>query len=97
MGGRSGTPGYMPTGGSPPSGWMGEADLSQAIRHRDQLPADEPGPDPDDDQEVQRAVPHVVIGLLLRNLWVWLHHVVLSSRGGAVGGTTGSCSGWSGC
>ena len=36
---------------------LGQADLPQAVRDRDQLPADEPVPDSDDDQEVQRAVP----------------------------------------
>ncbi len=40
---------------------------------------------------------YVAIGLLLRNLWVWLHHVVLSSPPGVSGGTTGTSCGWIGC
>ena len=39
-----------------PARGLGQADLSQAVRDRDRLPADEPVPDSDDDQEVQRAV-----------------------------------------
>src|SRR5262249_53749946 len=38
------------------AGGLGQDDLSQAVRDRDQLPADEPVPDPDDDEEVQRTV-----------------------------------------
>ena len=40
-----------------PARGLGQADLSEAVRDRDRLPADEPVPDSDDDQEVQRAVP----------------------------------------
>ena len=45
---------------------------------------------------------YVAIGLLLRNLWVWLHHFVLSSprRGGRrynwdLPAWNGCCFGWS--
>ena len=40
---------------------------------------------------------YVAIGLLLRNLWVWLHHVVRRRRGGGAGGTTGIGCESSGC
>ena len=40
-----------------PARGLDQADLSEAVRDRDRLPAGEPVPDSDDDQEVQRAVP----------------------------------------
>ena len=59
---------------------LGEGHVSEAVRDRDQLSADEPMPDPDDNKEVRRPVLlYVAIAVLLRNLWVWLHHFVLSS------------------
>ena len=48
---------YAYWGITPQRRGLGQADLSQAVRDRDRLPADEPAPDSDDDQEVQRAVP----------------------------------------
>src|SRR5262249_60639174 len=48
---------YAYWGMTPQAGGLGQADLPQAVRDRDQLPADEPVPDSDDDQAVQRAVP----------------------------------------
>ncbi len=48
---------YAYWGITPKRGGLGQADLPQAVRDRDQLPADERVPDSDDDQEVQRAVP----------------------------------------
>ena len=44
-------------GDRPQAGGLGEGHVPQAVRDRDELSADEPVPDPDDDQEVQRAVP----------------------------------------
>ena len=39
------------------AGRLGEGDVPETVRDRDELSADEPVPDSDDDEEVQRAVP----------------------------------------
>ena len=43
--------------GITPAGRLGEGDVPETVRDRDELSADEPVPDSDDDEEVQRAVP----------------------------------------
>ena len=44
-------------GDHPQAGRLGEGDVPETVRDRDELSADEPVPDSDDDEEVQRAVP----------------------------------------
>src|SRR5439155_18982604 len=44
-------------GNRPQARRLGEGDVPQAVRDRDELSTDEPVPDSDDDQEVQHAIP----------------------------------------
>src|SRR6185312_9488007 len=48
---------------------LGEGNVSEPVRHRDELPSDASGTD-----------SYVGVALLLRNVWVWLHWQVLACR-----------------
>ena len=71
-------------GDHPQAGRLGEGDVPETVRDRNELSADEPVPDSETKKKFNVRLQYVAIGLLLRNLWVWLHHFVLSSprRGG---------------
>ena len=58
---------------------LGQGHLPEPVRDRDQLSPNEPVSDSDDDERFVVRFFYVAIGFLLRNLWVWLHHAVLSS------------------
>ena len=60
------------------------ADLPQPLRHRDQLPADEPGRIRTCTRDPLLRLLYVGVALILRNVWVWLHWEALANprRGG---------------
>ena len=58
---------------------LGEGHVSEAVRDRDQLSADDQCRIRTTTKKFNVRFLYVAIALLLRNLWVWLHHFVLSS------------------
>ena len=63
---------------------LGPGDVSPAVQHRDDLSTVASGPDSDLDTRSGAALLYVGIALILRNVWVWLHQMVLARprRGG---------------
>ena len=57
---------------------LGPGDVSPAVRHRDDLSTVASGPDSDLDTDPALRLLDVGIALILRNVWVWLHQMVLA-------------------